>query len=260
MLAQLLLIALSVNAQNLSECFEQGKILGDGQNPNNISAQCFELVKAKSKPETRYQSDKVIVYAHANIIFHESSIRKGKISGEYSLLENIHAVDVDEKNQTVVVLANSPAAIYTYPLKYDGNIAPYYKFQSADLIDASDVKVIPETEELAVTIKSKGKIKFYAREANVDGRKKQNALTLKRELSGLRTQLIHPKDVQYSFTKKHLYVLEADSILQFALDAQGNTEPQNIIHDERLVQAVSFSVQSHGKLKIILKNGSAFEL
>lgn len=217
-------------------CTLQGEKYGDGKTRAGIDQQCFQAFFNQGKDNSFDLADDqdIFALAYKNMIFFEKYLfendkQKARyvISGDQADLSHIQAVDIDEENQNIHVLQYNPTRISLFQAQAGGNISPIRKLMSSDIKESTNLVVNPYTNELAVIFAASSKIKFFNREADINGRHQHTLMKLKRELYGPKTTLKKPIDAVIDPTGELIIILdqEDNQVVFFDWKSSDNSAP-----------------------------------
>lgn len=188
-LAPLILLFIPLFVAAADVCEGQGQQYGNGEGKDIISASCLMQIKESADSNSRKQfTNGLLVFGHMDIIFIEQEGHAGRpliIAGGSTRLKNILSITLDEVNDEMAVLDESGEVLFFSPHKA-GNISPLRVLKTNKLSGATDVKVLPQKDQVAVLKASERKILFYSRLANI------KAHTNKRKLDLIKTVTIPP--------------------------------------------------------------------
>lgn len=165
----------------LGLCEKEGQNFGNGQGRDLISFGCVELFKKSANVEAIKISanGKVSAFGHRNMIFIKQNEKMRVISGNYTELEDVTAIAIDEANQELAVLTKKGDVLF-FSSKITGNVAPLRVIKNKDLHGASDLVINSKKNELIVLNKTSRSLLFFPRLADVNGRKQFKKLGVQR--------------------------------------------------------------------------------
>ncbi len=171
--------------QSVSQCSLASSKYGDGKSKQSIPEICYTLYKSKSSTLARKVHGKsgLEVAGYKDMIFIEDK-KISVIAGKNTLLEDIIALDIDEKNNAIVVLERR-GDVLTFNLSISGNVSPIRVLRSKQGIGSSNV-VVDEKKEQIILLSSKAKKAYsFARLGNAFARPEKRNIDVKKETSGV---------------------------------------------------------------------------
>ncbi len=227
----LILFMRSVSFADVEECIYQGKIYGDGRPSSGIGDECERDLKPMAPSHAFDTNEELEVFGYQNIIFIKNNIngKKSYLAGNQTKVSSIWAVDIDSINNTVAVVVNKPKEIFTFPLKYGGNINAYYRLGGEEVECATNVVVHPYLEELVVLCREESLIKFFRREAKKGGREPEGKNNT--EVVRVLNTSQFPDDVTFSEKRREMYVLDSKKkkVYVYNWSATDNEDPKEEI-------------------------------
>jgi len=175
----LILLHAKVNAQSTDfECQRQADVYGVAIRTSDLmDSSCYSyfLSLAQGNQIATSLDRRLRVGGATNFIVIENlknhpKFKQMGVGGPNSLLSNITALHLDEKNREVVVLQESKHEVLVFPLNQNGNIAPLRVFHSPYLIGAKSVSVKSEENEIHIVNPSQDAIFVFSRLADEAGK------------------------------------------------------------------------------------------
>lgn len=169
----------------IKQCSAASLRYGDGKSKQGIPEICFTLYKSKSSSNARklhLKSGKEVI-GYRDMIFMEDD-KISVITGKNTLLKEIVALDIDEKNNSLVVLDKN-GDVLTFNLNISGNVSPLRVLRSKQASGASNVVVDEEKEQIIILHSITKKAYSFDRLGNIFARPEKRFLGLKKETSGV---------------------------------------------------------------------------
>ena len=186
--------------QELSQCEKQAHNFGDGRGRDYIPTECYDYFFKLIAPQALKKSvdGKISIYGYRNIVFildpSVNSKRQNVIAGNYTELNDIVTVALDEINKEIVVLEKSGAVLF-FSSVITGNVAPLRILKNKDLNGASDIVVNAKKQEVIILNNNNHEIHFYSRLANDLGREGKKKNTLLRRFENIDVDMLSMDDV-----------------------------------------------------------------
>lgn len=167
-------------------CEGEGARYGDGTGKDVISSSCLIQIKESALPKTKKTfSNGLSVYGHLDILFIDKEDHAGRafiIAGKSTRLTKILAIALDEAHGEIGVLDQS-GNVYFFSVEITGNITPLRVLKTSEMEGVSDLKVLPENDEVALLKEAERKILVYSRLANSRARADKRKLNRIRVIS-----------------------------------------------------------------------------
>jgi hypothetical protein len=173
-------------ADPIRHCEIEGEKFGNGKGKDLISQSCLKLFKGSAKPQAIKSSPggKINVFGHKNIIFIKEGKQVRVIAGEYTELEDIVAVAIDEANQEIAVLSGKGDVSF-FSSHITGNVAPLRVLKHKDLGGSVDIALNTKRNELLVLNPSDQRIYFFSRLANKNAPENKRKSEILKVIDGL---------------------------------------------------------------------------
>lgn len=261
-----LLLSNQLHATTLNDCEVAGQNYGNQEGmPVDIPEVCKSLIESQisSFSFSKSKSKLTQVFGFKNILYIKkftsddlgnlSLLKEYLTSGKKSRLTNIIATNVDEQDHRVYVInkKDSEYEILSFSSLFGGNNTPLRKIISNEILGATNIASDAANNEIFVISKNNGWVKVFNKLADINGRRAENSLNVKRSLTGLNSQIVNPIDL--SINNDELFILEAEKLLVFDKNASGNTAPKRSISgpSTQITNALSFKIKDS---KIYIKN------
>ena len=171
---------------NINMCEKEAERFGNGLGKDRIPFECVELMRlAAPVAAVKSSADgKVIAFGHRNIVFIKQNDKVSVIAGNYTELEEILGLAIDDVNQEVAVL-DQKGDVRFYSSYITGNVAPLRVIKHKDLEGAVDLVIDTKNDEVIVLNKIHRSLVFFSRLANYHGPEKIKRMKILRKIEKL---------------------------------------------------------------------------
>lgn len=218
----------------LNECANQGAEFSGKLETESLNPLCEPLTLETTTVTTRFLANDNTIEGHGHrtlIYFRKRDFTISPpsevlfvIAGEQSKLETIHSIILDEENEFITVLANTPKVIFNFRLR-GGNVTSVRTLKNDEINSVTAIFLNNSQNQIGLIHQEENKISFYNRFADFNGRTDEYATDLKGEIQGAYTQLNKPTSAVVVDDKLFVYNKGNQKLMAFALPAQGDQSP-----------------------------------
>ena len=267
----LLIIISFETSASLENCINDARDSGYQIN-ERPAPDCLSVIKNHpSRIETKSLQGNFHTIAYGNILYLNTlssssnaiPIKVEMLAGDQTGLTDISKVWIHEKKKKFLVLQNgSPKELLSFTLEYASNTAPLRHLKSSVLNNVSKIKLLDNTDEIALMYRSTQSIKFINEGAdNVRYKGPGFKPVLIREISGENSKLNNPTDVAISKIKNEIYVLDSSRVLIFDLNSPKDAVPKNLITQNNVLKdVIAIELTEDSSLIGQTKNGDTIKL
>lgn len=227
------------------DCEKEALRFGDGEGKDKISSSCYKSYLKSANPQAIKKSDdgKFMVYGYKNIVFikdPKSKVKQNVITGNNTLLTDIVATALDEKNNEIAVIEKSGDILFFSSI-ITGNVSPLRVLKHKDLEGASDLVFNTKRGEILILNKDNKEILSFSRLANIHGREGKKFLTIVKAIRNIKGEAL-AIDPEH----QELFVLTTpkDTLTVFNLDPNLNVPAKTIPLPKKEVREIYYSSQT----------------
>jgi hypothetical protein len=225
---------------DVENCLQDGKLNAHHVQPVKPKENCADLIKnLKNKVEAKDSTGKNHIYGFRTMFYVDLNGKKTLMAGDQTELKSIKFIRFHEPSQKILVFQSDEevSSISTFNADFVGNVAPLSFYLSDKLNNVTNMSLLDDLEEMALTSKEDQSVTFLNQLADSRYKGPQFDPAPKRILKGKKTLIWFPQVVVYSKLKREIYVVDQARVLVFSEDASGDVAPLRVIDTKNLAGA-----------------------